>query len=209
MQLALLILLVGAFGSVLGWIGSSTLSNWAFALYSPVFCKSLDTQQRTLKREILRNKAELRATSSQDQFAKWAKLRRKLDKGLSDLEANNAKVAAQRAQFDRGFSTFLYVITSGLQWALIWWYRREPVFWIPAGWVPRNLDRWLCFGGGPRGSVSVTIWSIVCKKVAGNLAEVVIQWVPNPSGTRLSSSQENNLGKLVDTVAISGLDEKH
>lgn len=197
MQLALLILLVGAFGSVLGWIGSSTLSNWvshisptrrhedaeppgfaqAFALYSPVFDKSLDTQQRTLKREILRNKAELRATSSQDQFAKWAKLRRKLDKGLSDLEANSqyprivcsglfigltehlppfsisdVKVAAQRAQFDRGFSTFLYVITSGLQWALIWWYRREPVFWIPAGWVPCNLDRWLCFGGGPRGA---------------------------------------------------------
>lgn len=58
----------------------------AFALYSPIFLTSLHTQQRTLKREILRNKAELQATSSQDQFAKWAKLRRKLDKGLSDLE---------------------------------------------------------------------------------------------------------------------------
>jgi CHD5-like protein len=31
-------------------------------------------------------KAELLQTSAQDQFAKWAKLRRGVDKGLSDLE---------------------------------------------------------------------------------------------------------------------------
>lgn len=30
------------------------------------------------------------------------------------------------------------------------------------------------------GSVSATVWSIVCKKVAGILARVVVQWVPNP-----------------------------
>lgn len=150
----------------------------AFALYAPIFLKSLHSQQRTLKRDILRNKAELQATSSQDQFAKWAKLRRRLDKGLSDLETISslhpclssrnpdlptrnlpcplcaildATVASHRAQFDRVFSTLLYVITSGLQWAIVWWYRREPAFWMPAGWVPRGMDRWLSFGGGPRG----------------------------------------------------------
>ena len=32
------------------------------------------------------DKAELAKTSSQDEFAKWAKLRRKLDKGIADLE---------------------------------------------------------------------------------------------------------------------------
>lgn len=35
---------------------------------------------------MLADKGELLATSSQDQFAKWAKLRRKVDKGLADLE---------------------------------------------------------------------------------------------------------------------------
>jgi hypothetical protein len=69
----------------------------------------------------------------------------------SSCTTPDANVASRRAQFDRGFSTLLYVITSGLQWAMVWWYRREPVFWIPAGWVPRGLDRWLSFGGGPRG----------------------------------------------------------
>ena len=43
-------------------------------------------RQRKLKSEILLNKKELLQTSAQDQFAKWAKLRRSVDKGLADLE---------------------------------------------------------------------------------------------------------------------------
>lgn len=58
----------------------------AFAAYQFFLMRPSYTKQRALKKEILANKAELNATSSQDQFAKWAKLRRKLDKGLADLE---------------------------------------------------------------------------------------------------------------------------
>ena len=35
---------------------------------------------------MLKDKAELARTSSQDEFAKWARLRRKVDKSLADLE---------------------------------------------------------------------------------------------------------------------------
>lgn len=48
------------------------------------------SEQRSLKTEILQTKAELLQTSSQDQFAKWAKLKRKVDKGLQDLEKISA-----------------------------------------------------------------------------------------------------------------------
>ena len=43
-------------------------------------------RQRKLKSEILVAKKELLQTSAQDQFAKWAKLRRSVDKGLAELE---------------------------------------------------------------------------------------------------------------------------
>lgn len=58
----------------------------AYSLYIRIFSSSKVKQQRVLKAEILATKAELLQTSSQDQFAKWAKLRRKVDKGLADLE---------------------------------------------------------------------------------------------------------------------------
>jgi uncharacterized membrane-anchored protein YhcB (DUF1043 family) len=43
-------------------------------------------KQRKMKKQLFQMKAELDSTSSQDEFAKWAKLRRKLDKAAADLE---------------------------------------------------------------------------------------------------------------------------
>lgn len=51
-----------------------------------IFYSSHAEKQRKLKAKILATKAELLQTSAQDQFAKWAKLRRSVDKGLADLE---------------------------------------------------------------------------------------------------------------------------
>ncbi len=61
-------------------------SKQAYALYLRVFYSSKRSQQQRLKSEILANKKELMLTSAQDQFARWAKLRRSVDKGLADLE---------------------------------------------------------------------------------------------------------------------------
>ncbi len=57
-----------------------------YALYLRIFYSGTVARQRKLKSEILLNKKELLQTSAQDQFAKWAKLRRSVDKGLADLE---------------------------------------------------------------------------------------------------------------------------
>lgn len=58
----------------------------AFAIYTSFFGSDARNRQRLLQSSVLADKAEMGRTSSQDQFAKWAKLRRKVDKGLADLE---------------------------------------------------------------------------------------------------------------------------
>lgn len=55
-------------------------------MYLRLFHSSVASKQRKLKTEILSTKAEMLQTSAQDQFAKWAKLRRSMDKGLADLD---------------------------------------------------------------------------------------------------------------------------
>lgn len=59
-------------------------------MYERVFYSSSAARQRALKTEVLARKKELQQTSAQDQFAKWAKLRRNVDKGLADLEKLSA-----------------------------------------------------------------------------------------------------------------------
>jgi hypothetical protein len=46
-------------------------------------------EQRELKRQFMKLRTELNATSSQDEFAKWAKLRRQHDKVLEQLEKSS------------------------------------------------------------------------------------------------------------------------
>lgn len=62
------------------------LISQTFSLYSSVFLGPTAKRQRALRKIVLEDKAELAKTSSQDEFAKWAKLRRKVDKSLADLE---------------------------------------------------------------------------------------------------------------------------
>ena len=58
----------------------------AYALYLRIFHSAKVSQQKKLKSDILVTKKELLQTSAQDHFAKWAKLRRSVDKGLGELE---------------------------------------------------------------------------------------------------------------------------
>lgn len=55
-------------------------------MYQRLFTGRKLAKQRELKQAILVDKKELLETSAQDQFAKWAKLRRRIDKELADLE---------------------------------------------------------------------------------------------------------------------------
>ena len=62
----------------------SSLQAWE--VHQRIFNAAAVARQRQLKASILARKTELLQTSAQDQFAKWAKLRRSVDKGLADLE---------------------------------------------------------------------------------------------------------------------------
>ncbi|KAJ3513909.1 hypothetical protein NLJ89_g2678 [Agrocybe chaxingu] len=138
--------------------------NAAYDIYLQVTRSPLAARQRVLKTEILATKAELLRTSAQDQFAKWAKLRRSVDKGLADLEKLNAEVAASKSGFSMKFNTLLWLLTTGLQFVVGWWYRKQPVFFLPEGWFG-PLTWWLSLPFAPAGSVSVGVWQMACKRV--------------------------------------------
>ena len=59
---------------------------WRVATSLPIPISKLFAEQRQKQAEYLSVRRELNATSSQDEFAKWAKLRRQHDKLLDELE---------------------------------------------------------------------------------------------------------------------------
>jgi len=59
---------------------------WRIILKFPTSISAAFRERRAKQIEYLKVRQELKETSSQDEFAKWAKLRRKHDKMLEELE---------------------------------------------------------------------------------------------------------------------------
>jgi len=149
---------------LISWIGKSVLLEFAWDLYSRIFMNVSYSRQRQLKAELLITKKELLQTSAQDQFAKWAKLRRSVDKGLAELEKLNGELASSKTAFSVKFNTLVWVFTTGLSFFVGWWYRKAAVFYLPPGWLsPLTWGMSLPFA--PKGSVSVGVWQMACRRV--------------------------------------------
>ncbi|KAG6874518.1 hypothetical protein C0995_010430 [Termitomyces sp. Mi166 len=149
---------------LISWIGQKVLLELAYSLYLRVFYSSTSAQLRAKRKEVLNTKAELLKTSAQDQFAKWAKLRRSVDKGIAELEKLNSDVASTKTAFSIKFNSAIWLLTTGVQFFVGWWYRKTAVFYLPPGWFG-PLRWWLSFPFAPVGSVSVGVWQMACKRV--------------------------------------------
>ncbi|KAK0552279.1 GET complex subunit get1 [Tilletia horrida] len=153
MHAALAILLSVVVAEIIAWVGKDRIVN------------STLTEQRRLKADIYNTKQELDKTSSQDEFAKWAKLRRKVDKGLQDLEKINATIANTRSTFPMLVKAMLFFITTVIPFGVKTYHRKTPVFWLPPGGWFGPIGWALSLPGAPAGSISATIWGMVCSRI--------------------------------------------
>ncbi|KAJ3971552.1 CHD5-like protein-domain-containing protein [Lentinula raphanica] len=164
MSLIVTIFCLVFFAELISWIGKSVLIGWFYVLYLRVFYPTLAEKQKKLKTDILNTKAELLKTSAQDQFAKWAKLRRSVDKGLADLEKLNNEMNSVKTSFSVKFNSGIWICTTGAQFVIGWWYRKAAVFYLPPGWFG-PLGWVLALPFAPRGAVSVGMWQMACRRV--------------------------------------------
>ncbi|KAG0253769.1 GET complex subunit get1, partial [Linnemannia exigua] len=176
MQLAFGVLLVVLLTELINLIGKTHFTALGYDIFLKVVHKDRVTKQRALKKEVLTLKNELARTSSQDEFAKWAKLRRKMDSKIADLEKMTSELHVSKASFEMKFKGLLWFITSGIQFLMVAWFRRSPVFYLPMRWF--GPAEWiLSMPFAERGSVSITIWFYFCRKfitlLASNLAEFI------------------------------------
>ncbi|KIK98468.1 hypothetical protein PAXRUDRAFT_134120 [Paxillus rubicundulus Ve08.2h10] len=190
MSLILTIFALVFITELISWIGRSVLLELAWGIYCRVFMSASYTRQRQLKAELLTTKKELMQTSAQDQFAKWAKLRRSVDKGLAELEKLNGEIASAKSAFSMKFSSVIWILTTGLQFAIGWWYRKSAVFYLPPNWLG-PLAWTLALPFAPKGSVSVGVWQMACRrviKVGERTVKNVMSGPSDPVETGVNSS---------------------
>ncbi|KAI0513216.1 CHD5-like protein-domain-containing protein [Xylaria bambusicola] len=163
-SLLLVVLLVEVVVHLVNTIGATAINDvlWNIYLALPTKVSKQADEKNKLQKEYLAIRRDLKATSSQDQFAKWAKLRRQHDKQLEQLEKMKASHDASKANFDRTAGIIRWCATSGVKFIMPWIYGTEPMFWLPSGWFPYYVEWVLSFPRAPLGSISIVSWQTAC-----------------------------------------------
>lgn len=148
-------------------VGATAINELLWTLYNkfPTSTSKSVQESSVLRAEVLRLKREMNATSSQDEFAKWAKLRRQHDKAVEQYDAKANSLKSFRNNFNQAVTVARWLGTNGLRFFLQFWFAKRPMFWIPRGWVPGYVEFLLSFPRAPRGSVSIQVWGIACGTV--------------------------------------------
>ncbi|XP_072178521.1 guided entry of tail-anchored proteins factor 1-like [Diadema setosum] len=141
----------------------------------PILSKKISQQLKTVskieieKREALQLLQDQQSSiSMKDEFAKYAKLERKITKLKEELKSLKNSQVATRFTISWGISLALNAIyTVGILW-LVWTYRYEPVILLPEEWC-WPLGRLLSFPCGIPGSVGITVWLGACSVVIGRI----------------------------------------
>ena len=138
--------------------------NWLRYSVAP---STLHKKQKDLRKQVLQTKADLQATSSQDQFARWAKLRRKLDKEVAELEtlsmlaspmihrvqadlSSDGSITNQKAGAQTTVTAILFILTTAAPFVYTSVHSKSAVFYPPRGWFG-PFERFLSLPFGPAG----------------------------------------------------------
>ncbi|MDI1487207.1 MAG: GET complex subunit get1 [Ramalina farinacea] len=179
-------------------VGAAAINDFLWLLYNrlPTSTSHDVRKQIELRRDVVRLKREMNATSSQDEFAKWAKIRRAHDKRLAEYDEISNNLKGFQQKFTSAATTLRYISTTGLRFLLQFWYAKAAMFWIPQGWVPWYVEWMLSFPRAPMGSVSIQVWGISCASVVGVVGSAVV--------AGLVLVQERRVGRVKEKVGMKG-----
>ncbi|XP_030887170.1 tail-anchored protein insertion receptor WRB isoform X2 [Leptonychotes weddellii] len=121
-------------------------------------------QEAQMRAEIQDMKQELSTVNMMDEFARYARLERKINKMTDKLKTHVKARTAQLAKIKWVISVAFYVLQAALMVSLIWKYYSVPVAVVPSKWIT-PLDRLVAFPTRVAGGVGITCWILVCNKV--------------------------------------------
>uniref|UniRef100_A0A8C4ZB27 Guided entry of tail-anchored proteins factor 1 n=1 Tax=Gadus morhua TaxID=8049 RepID=A0A8C4ZB27_GADMO len=121
-------------------------------------------QESEMRTEIQEMKKEHSSISMMDEFARYARLERKINKTTDKLKTHVKSRTAQQAKMKWVVNILFYILQAALMISLIWKYYSDPVTVIPSKWIA-PVERLVAFPTGVTGGVGITCWLVVCNKV--------------------------------------------
>jgi len=156
--------------------------------------RSLLAATKSRKDELLRLKKELASISMTDEFARHAKLQRRINALQDDLTAETTEATNTAGAVKSKFHSACYGSLILSQLIMIMYHRSTPLFLFPAKWFgPVN---WIIsFPTGINGAVGFTFWLITCRRIINS----IYNWI-FPASKTDESSDQNMLSNLMNSM---------
>ncbi|KAI9137505.1 WRB/Get1 family, partial [Paraphysoderma sedebokerense] len=145
------------------WIGFSVIASTLYLVYRKLFQSKEFNKQAKLKSEIVVLRNDLSKTSSMDEFAKWAKIRRKIDSKQAEFEKIVSALAMSKSSFQIQTHLYTRIIFYSFYIYIIYTYQTTAMFYLPEDWLGFTTS-FLSLPFAPKGSVSVVVWVMACRK---------------------------------------------
>lgn len=157
----ILALILVAFILITRFIASTSTpkaTNYVWEFWARVAPSSSMRELRAKRDELMQVRTERSNTSSQDEFAKWARLDRQHQKIKKEYDTMNTTVQGNRQKLASLISGLKFLVSKGLMWSVMWYYRKSPVVWLPHHALPHRVEQMLALPFAPIGSISVANW---------------------------------------------------
>ena len=110
------------------------------------------------RKELWETTREKRSISAQDQYAKWTKLNRKCDKLNAELKLLEEQISKDKAKVNTVVNQILFLLISGPVWFFRIWYRKNVLFYLPKGALPKQIEWVMALPFFATGTVGLTMW---------------------------------------------------
>ncbi|XP_013993279.1 guided entry of tail-anchored proteins factor 1 isoform X2 [Salmo salar] len=138
---------------------------------SKVFQKNVEDEME-MRAAIQAMKKELSSINMMDEFARYARLERKINKMTDKLKTYVKSRTGQQTKIKWVVNIVYYILQAVLMISLIWKYYADPVTVLPSKWIS-PLERMVAFPSGVAGGVGITCWLVVCNKVVAIILQAV------------------------------------
>jgi hypothetical protein len=74
---------------------------------------------------------------------------------------------------------------------LQFWFQKQPMFWIPKGWVPYYAEWLLSFPRAPLGSISIQAWALACGAIILLVSDALAATIALAVGSGVASKTKS------------------
>ncbi|KAI5957477.1 GET1 [Candida theae] len=157
-------------------ISKPTIQSLVWNIYSssPLLAQSKSIKQYAAKQHEIRTLThEQRLISAQDEYARWTKLNRKLDKLKVELQELNESLGSEKARVNSLTNSLIWISTVLPIWVMRFLFRKTQLFYIRAGILPHYLEWWLALPFSQTGAIGLTCWMFAVNYVLSEIFFVV------------------------------------